>query len=551
MVVLLSDHVNYDASWRCSTHMHINMLDFNVQQIVKFLLVYTACEPYLFEHAGQYRRSSNFCTPVGDSMKFHRALISQMHDEVIATRGAQRHCNKYTALNLQPLFGDGRVGPLGTVEFRGGRPMTTMTDLLIQANLLLSIKEYVRASGEQSMDDMLISLGSVGVQTAVFPSGCASSFVTAGEVMEESLINSWVLLKSYQQGMVARAAMAQREQEQMEAMRSRTRSHAYAANPFEGTGAWGDPSPQVAPAVNNPNDPLNRSFGRYAHIVGVGSAWVASSANVNAIISDRRLRRLAQHLGTLCDGNVSSTRKAAIGIRILQSEPFNYGTQEARCIMVNWLLHLNADSAENNPVGTILRAGARRAAGSGSTEGMAVGPNAQFRDWNFADSINLDYNRRVTGAVSRNLLTPLINSGPFSNRPFNASLYRSFANSLVRLKNREALANLLEQNAGIAVYVAPEMTAVHAYFLFRMANVESANHVFRSDLNRYDTTVTAAKVCWEHGCVVPLIGQLVPGGSTRTHLMANHQSGLGIVGSTEDQTHEPRTNTYWADQTIY
>ena len=63
----LRECVNYDASWRCSTHMHINMLDFTVNQAARFMLVYAACEPVLFELAGNLRRSSNFCTPLARS----------------------------------------------------------------------------------------------------------------------------------------------------------------------------------------------------------------------------------------------------------------------------------------------------------------------------------------------------------------------------------------------------------------------------------------------------------------------------------------------------
>jgi hypothetical protein len=199
-VASLLERINYDASWRCSTHMHINMRDFTVNQVVRFMLVYAACEPVLFAHCGKFRYSSNFCVPIADSMPFHKKLISRLYDNVVRSRTAAQHTVKYTAMNFQPLFGDGRNRPaLGTVEFRGGRPMTTTAEFVLQANLLLSIKQFVRESTETE-PEMLTRLNE-GVLNTVYANGCAAELtVDAGE-LDEALVHAWILLKSYQKGM--------------------------------------------------------------------------------------------------------------------------------------------------------------------------------------------------------------------------------------------------------------------------------------------------------------------------------------------------------------
>ena len=199
-VASLLERINYDASWRCSTHMHINMRDFTVNQVARFMMVYAACEPVLFAHCGKFRYSSNFCVPVADSLPFHKKLISRLFDNAVATRSAAQHTVKYTAMNFQPLFGDGRSRPaLGTVEFRGGRPMTTVEEFVLQANLLLSIKQFVRESTD-SEADMLTRLNE-GVLNTVYANGCAAALEVPPTELDEALVHAWMLLKSYQKGM--------------------------------------------------------------------------------------------------------------------------------------------------------------------------------------------------------------------------------------------------------------------------------------------------------------------------------------------------------------
>lgn len=207
-VASLLERINYDASWRCSTHMHINMRDFTVQQVARFMMVYAACEPVLFAHCGKFRYSSNFCVPVADSIPFHKKLISRFHDNVIATRAAAQLTVKYTAMNFQPLFGDGRGRPaLGTVEFRGGRPMTTVAEFVLQTNLLLSIKQFVRDHSDEKMGDMLTRLNE-GVLNTVYANGCAAELEVRQDLLDEGILHAWMLLKAYQKGMKTPAPSA-------------------------------------------------------------------------------------------------------------------------------------------------------------------------------------------------------------------------------------------------------------------------------------------------------------------------------------------------------
>lgn len=199
MHALLAE-VPYENTFRCSTHMHINMNDFTVNQVVRFVLAYTACEPYLFAFAGAYRYASNFCTPVAESLPFHKRALSLMTENAIARGGAAKYCNKYTALNLLTLFPDSRSGrALGTVEFRGSRALDTRDEFLQLANLLLSIKQYVR-NFSGSDDEFLASINS-GVLGTIYTEQMIAGLSVDIETLERAMVNSWLLLKSYQKGM--------------------------------------------------------------------------------------------------------------------------------------------------------------------------------------------------------------------------------------------------------------------------------------------------------------------------------------------------------------
>lgn len=188
----------HDVTFRCSTHMHINMLDFTVPQVVKFILTYVVMEPYLFSLAGAYRYSSNFCTPIAESVPFHKRILATMTDEAVRSGTPLRYCNKYTALNISPLFFDARLNrAMGTLEFRGGRAMTSSNELLQQCNILLSIKKYVR-DFDGNEEELLNSL-SAGVVGTVTSDEHLIGLLVSEDVRERALMNAWALLKSYQE----------------------------------------------------------------------------------------------------------------------------------------------------------------------------------------------------------------------------------------------------------------------------------------------------------------------------------------------------------------
>lgn len=134
-------NIHPDASWRCSTHVHVDVRDMTVPQFKKFLLLYILFEGVIFECSGIHRYQNNFCPAYG----FAQDMIVRLsrvwdHDDEsflsgINTGRRSGSRDKYSSLNLLPIFTQ------GSAEFRGSEPKYTKGKLLRLCNRLLSLKK--------------------------------------------------------------------------------------------------------------------------------------------------------------------------------------------------------------------------------------------------------------------------------------------------------------------------------------------------------------------------------------------------------------------------
>lgn len=86
---------------------------------------------------------------------------------------------------------------MGTLEFRGGRAMTSSEELLKQCNILLSIKKYVREF--EGDEEALLNSLSAGVIGTVTSEEVMAGLLVSEDFRERALMNAWALLKSYQE----------------------------------------------------------------------------------------------------------------------------------------------------------------------------------------------------------------------------------------------------------------------------------------------------------------------------------------------------------------
>ena len=100
------------VSIRTSTHIHVDVRDFSVEQLGNLILLYAACESYIYTLGGKHRYDNIYCPGMTSSQQ----LLSQAAEIVSGSNSTildklHRWC-KYSGLNL------GSIPVHGSVEFR-------------------------------------------------------------------------------------------------------------------------------------------------------------------------------------------------------------------------------------------------------------------------------------------------------------------------------------------------------------------------------------------------------------------------------------------------
>lgn len=134
---------------RTSTHVHVNVGDFTVEQLLCLCLMYSVFERLLFKYVGQDRENSIFCVPwyaSGYSSAKARDIITNMK-----ARKATRW-EKYTSLNLAP------IADKQTVEFRHLYGVSSELQLVNWVNIILSLINKARTTPMVALQDILVDL---------------------------------------------------------------------------------------------------------------------------------------------------------------------------------------------------------------------------------------------------------------------------------------------------------------------------------------------------------------------------------------------------------
>lgn len=126
---------NADFSERTSIHIHINVREQTVDQLLTILLLYVVFERSLYQFAGMSRFKNIFCVPIQQTRYPYMLADFFVHrslPELI------RVWKKYSGLNLR------RMSDLGTLEYRHMEGHRDPIRLLNWINLLLRTHRYSR-----------------------------------------------------------------------------------------------------------------------------------------------------------------------------------------------------------------------------------------------------------------------------------------------------------------------------------------------------------------------------------------------------------------------
>jgi hypothetical protein len=133
------------ATLRTGLHVHMDVRDLEVPQLVGFCVLYSIFEPVFYKWIGDNRENSHFCIPwykaEGSILEAADIIRSASKPEAVNEHGislplldsAERY-NRYSGMNLQALF------RFGSVEARQMKTTTDVDRILKWVNVLMALK---------------------------------------------------------------------------------------------------------------------------------------------------------------------------------------------------------------------------------------------------------------------------------------------------------------------------------------------------------------------------------------------------------------------------
>lgn len=140
-----------EAGPRTSIHIHVDVIDMNLDQLINYLLLYTIMEKVLYSVGGIHRYKNNNCQPLGCSPQF-TALIGKLikideggkntkHDFSSVVQ-VLRHVGKYCGCNTHSIVKGVNGQYRGSLEFRMHEGTTDVERISKWVQLLLKLKNY-------------------------------------------------------------------------------------------------------------------------------------------------------------------------------------------------------------------------------------------------------------------------------------------------------------------------------------------------------------------------------------------------------------------------
>ena len=147
--------IGHEFSDRTSVHVHLDMQQSTVEQILNLILTYLMVESTLYKYVGGDRSKNIFCVPIIESTlsgSLRELLALYKAGDLNKAILSLRNWHKYTGFNLAPLF------TKGTVEFRQMVGTSDSNKILTWINLLLSIKKWSHAQNFEQILDRFINM---------------------------------------------------------------------------------------------------------------------------------------------------------------------------------------------------------------------------------------------------------------------------------------------------------------------------------------------------------------------------------------------------------
>lgn len=180
----LMDHA-LEKKWKCTIrtgiHVHIDVRDIEVPQLVGMTLLYAALEPILYEWIGDNRENSHFCVPL---YKADEALLgacgivsnslTDMQRDSMSVLQASENFERYSGLNFQSL------SKFGSLEFRHMQTTHDKERVFNWINMIMSLKaaSYKLPESDGAAVRMMARMGTMELLEWVFGNRLAGLLFT-------------------------------------------------------------------------------------------------------------------------------------------------------------------------------------------------------------------------------------------------------------------------------------------------------------------------------------------------------------------------------------
>ena len=140
--------IGHEFSERTSVHIHMNVQDMTVGELMSLIYTYLIVEPLLYNFVGNDRVNSIFCIPITQSCltrELKKAIKFLEDGDVANCLHELSGWMKYTGFNLSP------INKFGTVEFRHMYGTIDEPTLVNWINLILSIKKFALRNNHKEL----------------------------------------------------------------------------------------------------------------------------------------------------------------------------------------------------------------------------------------------------------------------------------------------------------------------------------------------------------------------------------------------------------------
>lgn len=150
-------------NWRAGIHVHVNVRDKSVNELINIAVMYSLLEPIIFKWEGNDRHASNFCVPwyvASDPVETLANCVNRINNlsnptpsEVSNSLRELRNLGKYSALNLIPITS------FGTIEFRMMESTKDISKIMQFVNLCAGIVDAGTKTADTGALSLLSGLG--------------------------------------------------------------------------------------------------------------------------------------------------------------------------------------------------------------------------------------------------------------------------------------------------------------------------------------------------------------------------------------------------------